>query len=97
MRTRYQHHERRFLPAVFVVFVLVTCIRVWVGPVPVVKSANGQMVDPGRQRKELVEQARRTNELLEEIKQILTDHTLNVRLRGADNQADAPPKRPGGL
>ena len=33
----------------------------------------------------MVDEIRRTNQLLEEIKQILSSDTLNVRIQGADN------------
>ncbi len=78
-------------------FVLGTCFGAWVGPTPMVAAARAQIPDSGRQRKQLLEEARRTNQLLAEIKQVLKEHTLNVRIRGADNQADTParPRRRG--
>lgn len=76
-------------------FVVVTCLRVWVGPLAILEPARAQIPDSGRQRKQLLEEARRTNQLLTEIKQLLKDHTFNVRTERADNQSRAP-KMPNG-
>jgi hypothetical protein len=70
--------------------ILVTCLRVWVGPTPVLPEAKGQLSNPASQRQLVLEEARRTNRLLEDIKKMLKDHTFNVRVAGADNQGPAP-------
>ncbi len=84
-------------------FVAVTCLRVWVAPIPVLESAQAQIPDSALQRRQVIETAKRTNQLLTEIKQILVTGTLNVRILGADNTgADnraakpTPRRRPGG-
>jgi hypothetical protein len=92
----YQHQERRIVHGVIAVFVLATCLRVWVGPTAFVEPARAQIPDAGTQRKVLVEEARRTNELLTEIKELLEVGTFNVRTVGADNQAHTPVTPPGG-
>ena len=80
-----QHQKPSFSRVVLVLFVLLTCIRVWMGPTPLIDPAQAQIPDSGAQRKMLVDEARRTNQLLTEIKQILSTQTLNVRIEGADN------------
>ena len=67
-------------------FVILTCFRVWLGPFPLLERAEAQIPDAGLQRKQLVDEARHTNELLSDIKRILETQTLHVRLEGADNQ-----------
>lgn len=64
-----------------------TCMRVWFGPLPVLPAAYGQIPDAGMQRKLLLEEAIRTNQLLTEIRSILADRALNVRIQGADNSS----------
>lgn len=81
---------QRLLRAGIGLLMLATVLRVWLGPVPMIERAEAQLPDPGRQRLELIEEARRTNQLLSEIKRTLEKGTLNVRLQGADNQADTP-------
>lgn len=97
MVTRYQSQKRRLLHGGISLFVLLTCIRVWVGPQAILEQAQAQIPDSGMQRKLLLEEARQTNQLLSEIKQLLKTHTFNVRIQGADNQADRParPRRDG--
>ena len=85
MSSSSQRQQDRILRSLVMVFVLVTCIRVWLGPVPVLSSAEAQLPDSALQRIKLIDATRRTNEILDEIKQILTDGTLNVRIGGADN------------
>ncbi|UCE62262.1 MAG: hypothetical protein JSU63_11220 [Phycisphaerales bacterium] len=79
-RTSGSHLARLVLAA----FVLISCLRVWLGPTQIVPSAEAQIPDSAMQRRLLVEEAKRTNQLLSEIKQILTSRTLNVRVAGAD-------------
>jgi hypothetical protein len=67
-------------------FVLLTCVRVWTGPLPVLETAYGQIPDAALQRKQLLDEAKMTNQLLADIKHALTAETLHVRLEGADNQ-----------
>jgi len=64
--------------------VLATCLRVWIGPLPILPAAYGQIPDAGMQRKLILEEAVRTNLLLTEIKTMLAERTLNVRIHGAD-------------
>lgn len=67
-------------------FVLLTCVRVWTGPLPMLETAYGQIPDAALQRKQLLDEAKMSNQLLTDIKQTLATGTLHVRLEGADNQ-----------
>lgn len=78
--------SHRFVDRLVVFFVILTCFRIWIGPFPLLERAEAQIPDAGLQRKQLVDEARRTNELLSDIKRILETQTLHVRLQGADNQ-----------
>ena len=87
----------RLLRIVVGLVLLLTCVRVWIGPVPLAARAEAQTVNPALQRKQVLEEARRTNQLLSDIKLILESQTLNVRMEGADNSAgSAPIPRPQG-
>jgi len=81
-----QPRSHRLVSRLVVFFVILTCLRIWFGPFPLLERAEAQIPDAGMQRKQLVEEARRTNELLSDIKRILETQTLHVRLQGADNQ-----------
>jgi len=81
-----QTRNPRFTDRLVVFFVILTCLRIWIGPFPILERAEAQIPDAGLQRKQLVDEARRTNELLSDIKRILETQTLQVRLQGADNQ-----------
>lgn len=96
MFTRYQPQKRRLLYGAISLFALLTCLRIWVGPATFVEPARAQIPDSGMQRKLLLEEARQTNRLLAEIKQLLENGTFNVRMQGADNQAPAPTVPAGG-
>lgn len=82
--------EYRWLRFSLGLLILVTCLRVWVGPTPILQEAQGQIPDSAMQRNQLLEEARRTNRLLEEITKLMQEHTFNVRVQGADNQGPAP-------
>jgi hypothetical protein len=78
--------------------VLVTCIRVWTGPTDVIPVARAQIPDSGRQRRELLAEARQTNALLAEIREILKSHTIKVELQDSDKPKEVLPgsRRPPG-
>jgi hypothetical protein len=80
---------RFILRAIGCLIVLATCLHVWIGPFPILPAAYGQIPDAGLQRKLILEEAIRTNQLLTEIKTLLAERTLNVRIQGADNPPDS--------
>ncbi len=80
---------RFILKALGCLIVLTTCLRVWIGPFSILPEAYGQIPDAGMQRKLILEEAVRANQLLADIKTMLAEHTLNVRIQGADNPAGA--------
>ncbi len=86
MSTASQTRRGRLIRSVLAILVLLSCMRAWLGPTEFVTPAQAQIPDSALQRKLLLEEARRTNQLLSEIKQILTSRTLNVRVQGADNK-----------
>ena len=90
MNSQYQPRRRSLLTRFLGVLVLLTCLRVWVAPGTLATPARAQIPDSGAQRKMFLEEARKTNRLLTEIRQLLESHTFNVRVQGADNQADKP-------
>ncbi|MCH8251080.1 MAG: hypothetical protein IID36_01365 [Planctomycetes bacterium] len=81
----------RALRAVLYGAIVLTCARVWIGPMPLTESAYGQIPDSGAQRKAIVEELEQTNltllairNQLAEIHKILATGTLNVRTAAAD-------------
>ena len=85
MSTVSQPHRGRLVRHALVLFVALSCLRAWLGPTGLSDRAEAQIPDSGTQRKALLEETRRTNQLLSDIKQILTSGTLNVTVKGADN------------
>lgn len=97
MPTLYQRQGGRWLRVAISLMVLVTGIRVWIGPVAVLERVQAQIPDSGMQRKLILEEARMTTQLLRSIKELLENHTFNVKIEGADNQGRGPRKtRSGG-
>lgn len=74
-------------------FVL-TLAKVWLPAVTEPVAAEAQIPDAGAQRVQLVEEARRTNEILAEIRDILRKEPLQVIVRSADNQSEEPRRAP---
>jgi hypothetical protein len=64
--------------------VAVTCVRVWLGPDAAVPQACAQIPDSGLQRKQMLEESARTNQLLEQILDTLQTRTLKVSVEGQD-------------
>lgn len=86
----FEHRRGQILRYVFFGGLLLTCLKVWIGPVSIASEVQAQLPDSAAQRKQQIDEQRRTNELLTDIKRILEDRTLKVRLEGADNPASAP-------
>jgi len=84
-KVNYQYSQPRWIMWIFFVFVFVTCLRVWTGPVSVLNEVQAQLPDSALQRKQILEETRKTNHILTEIKQILRSETLHVHIQGADN------------
>lgn len=85
----------RILRGVIALFIGLTCLQVWIGADGLLEPARAQIPDSGLQRKLLLEEARRTNQLLAEIAKTLRDSTLNVRVVAADDRTGAPARIPG--
>lgn len=62
-----------------------TILRVWFDASPALPTAEAQLPDAAKQRITLLQEVRRTNQLLSDIKAFLERGTLNVRVAGADN------------
>ena len=78
--------SHRILKGALWAFIGLSLLRVWAAP-GLLQRAEAQIPDAGLQRKQLLDEAHRTNELLSEIRILLAEGTLNVKLKGADNQA----------
>ncbi len=98
MSTMFVASRRRTIRLLVAGVLAATCARVWLGPGEVVPRASAQIPDAGLQRRELVEEVRRTNRLLEQVLHTLRTETIQVRLEGTDNTEDkvvAPrPRKP---
>lgn len=81
----YPYSRSRWIERTLMVVVLLTCLRVWIGPVDILNKAQAQLPDSAKQRIMLLNETKQTNRLLSEIKQILRNETLHVRLQTADN------------
>ncbi len=59
-----------------------TCLRVWSGSTEWESRAYAQIPNAGAQRADLLDEVRRTNQLLEEVLSLLRTQTLKVEVRG---------------
>lgn len=88
---RLDKWTRRLLCAVAALLAVIAA-ELWAG-LPAAQPVWAQIPDSGRQRQELLEEARRTNRLLSEIVEHLKSGTLKVDLADTDKQqAKAPPR-----
>ncbi len=72
----------RLLLTALTVLLAVIAVELWAARPPLVREAQAQIPDSGLQRNVLIDEARRTNKLLEEI----LDHLQNkpVKVKSAD-------------
>jgi hypothetical protein len=76
--------------SLFTFLLVLTCLRVWIGPIEWTPRAHAQLPDSAKQRNASLAAARRTNELLSEIVRILTVEEIKVVVDGSD-------KKPAGV
>lgn len=89
MKSHNPSQRSRVVKAIVGILILATVIRVWVPPEPLLPIAQAQIPDSGQQRFQLIDEARRTNQLLAQLVQVLQTQTLKVRIEGTDNKAAA--------
>ncbi|MGB0716745.1 MAG: hypothetical protein ACPGXK_12760 [Phycisphaerae bacterium] len=85
MNQRFQYRERNWLSISLTILIVITCLRVWLGPVQWEPRAEARIPDAGKQRQHLVEEIRQTNQLLKQILAKLENGTFNVNVKGTDN------------
>jgi heme exporter protein D len=94
MSTQTDTPLRRWVRIFIVAVVAATCARVWLGSGVALPQAMAQIPDSGLQRKEMLDEIRRTNRWLEQIHQTLQTETIKVRMEGTDKtsgKAAVPP------
>ena len=85
MTSKAHRRKRHLLETVCVTFIILTCLRVWVGPVNADAQRPTVLPDPALQRQLQLKELQRSNDILHEIRNILTSQTLKVRIEGADH------------
>lgn len=69
-----------------------TVMKVWISPAPLIDAAQAQIPDAGTQRRELVDEVRRTNALLQQLADTIQTQTFKVRVEGLDKVGAERPK-----
>jgi len=77
--------SRRHL--ILIVFVAATTWKVWLGGPGIIPEAQAQIPDSGLQRKLILDEVRKSNQLLEQLVQTLQNGTLKVRIEGTDKKS----------
>lgn len=71
---------RDFLTNSLLIVVLLTCVQVWIGVVPLSRTAEAQIPNAGLDRRKQIEEQKITNGLLTEIRDLLRKETLTVKI-----------------
>ncbi len=91
-----QRIMRRLL-AVGVVLLVVIVVGVWDGSTTALPEAHGQIPDTGLQRRQILEEQRKTNELLSAILEHLRTEPIKVRIEATDKRNEPARGRDGNL
>jgi hypothetical protein len=94
MSDQAQATASRALRFVLVFVLALTVMKVWMSPAPLIDTAQAQIPDAGTQRRELVDEMRRTNALLQQLSDTIQTQTFKVRVEGLDKVAAERPKAP---
>ena len=83
VNTRHRSWSRIFL----ILFLVATCWKAWFGDPQVLPIAAAQIPDSGMQRKVLIDEIRKTNQLITQLAATMKTHTFKVRIQGTDKHA----------
>ena len=91
----------RYVLVAITALLTVVAVELWAGRPSALPSAHAQVPDTGRQRLRLIEESRRTNELLTEILDHLRTKPIKVKVIGTDKSKESrrnrkSPARRGG-
>ncbi len=70
----------RWSTRILTLALVLTGLRVWLGPIAPESTAMAQLPNAGAKQNEQIEEARKTNALLTEIRDLLKSGTLNVKV-----------------
>ena len=82
-----ERQSRPLCDRLLTLFVLLTCLRVWLGPFGAEPIAEAQITNAGAQRKQIVTNTQQSAELLGELKalvQSMKSHTFQVKVVAAE-------------
>ncbi len=84
-------HSNNFCAPRIILYLVIglTCCKVWLGPSPLLSTAYAQIPDSGDQRRVIIQELRKANDLLQKIHTTLSSGTIKVSIAGADK----PPAR----
>ncbi|MFH0983260.1 MAG: hypothetical protein V2A79_17210 [Planctomycetota bacterium] len=88
MSTTLDAPRRRIGRMLVIGILAATCARVWLAPGEVLPRAVAQIPDSGLQRRQMLDEIRRTNQLLEQIHHTLQTETIKVTMEGTDKTKD---------
>ena len=84
MSSTFHARRRRIVRVLIGGILAATCARVWLGTGEVLPRAVAQIPDSGLQRRKMLGEIQRTNQLLEQIHDTLRTQTIKVRVEGTD-------------
>lgn len=87
MDSRTQKPHRSWSRIIVILFLAATCWKVWIGDPHLLPIASAQIPDSGMQRKVLIDEIRKTNQLITQLAATMKTHTFKVRIEGTDKQA----------
>ena len=87
MDPRINKPHRSWPRILVILFLAATCWKVWLGDPQVLPIAAAQIPDSGMQRKVLIDEIRKTNQLITQLAATMKTHTFKVRIEGTDKQA----------
>ena len=70
-------------------------VQVWSNTPSILPAAVAQIPDTGLQRKQLIDEQRRTNDLLEQIVDVLRSKTIKVELAPSEKERGGGPRASG--
>ena len=87
MTTYEMSRGKRVLRVIAGVLLVLTGVRVWVGPDAWSARAQAQIPNAGTQRADLLSEVSRTNQLLQEVLDTLRTKTIKVEVQDAGERA----------
>ncbi len=88
MRQHIWPRSGNLFRSIITIILVLTCLKVWLGPADIIQPAVAQIPNSGQQRYDMIDELKRVNKQLSELIAVMKTHTIKVQMAGGDRASD---------